>query len=231
MSSLASAVTPQQKSPCVQNLTYSATVPNIMLESRILDIPQSQSCHHPQTSLFLLKRKHEVNQQQNANPFPKICQRWRASKWKPPYLSQEKAGEGGGVGVWKRSKLLELTSAAAQKRQSEACPAQEPGGASGVHEGEHFPQPTAKHKIEPSTNRPRSSYEGVNTHSELQSQSNAGSVYTTLTSDPRVMDSGKLNLDEKMQLLEKTAQANVLVLTMVYRDGTTQLDSEPVSTA
>ncbi|XP_028285604.1 DNA polymerase nu [Parambassis ranga] len=189
VSSLASAVTPQQKSSC---------------------------------------RKHEVKQQKNANPSPKICQTWRPLKWKPPYLPQEKAGEeGGGVSGWKRSKLLDLASAAAQKLQREACPAHEPGVAPGVHEGEHFPQPPAKHKIDPSTKRPRSSYEGVNTHSEYQSQSNAGSGTTTLTSDPRVKDSGKLNLDEKMQLLEKTGRAKVLVLTMVYRDGTTQLDPEP----
>ncbi|XP_053272666.1 DNA polymerase nu [Pleuronectes platessa] len=48
----------------------------------------------------------------------------------------------------------------------------------------------------------------------------------TLTSDPRVKDSGKLSTDEKRQMLEKAEQAKTLVLTMVYQDGATQLDPE-----
>ena len=62
-------------------------------------------------------------------------------------------------------------------------------------------------------------------------QSKAEYLTETLTSEPRVKDSGKLNTDEKMQILEKAGQAKSLVLTMVYRDGTTQLDPEQVSRA
>lgn len=48
-------------------------------------------------------------------------------------------------------------------------------------------------------------------------------------SDPRVKDSGKLSPEEKIHMLEKAERVKALVLTMVYRDGTTQLDPEQVS--
>lgn len=50
-----------------------------------------------------------------------------------------------------------------------------------------------------------------------------------LTSDTRVKDSGKLNNIEKLQLLEEAQTAAALVLTLVYQDGTTQLDPEQAS--
>lgn len=72
--------------------------------------------------------------------------------------------------------------------------------------------------------------EGINT-SELQNQPKTGSHPTTLTSDSRVKDSGQLNPEEKLQILEETRRAKVVLLTMVLRDGTTQLDPEQVSRA
>jgi len=66
---------------------------------------------------------------------------------------------------------------------------------------------------------------------ELQNQSKAGCLTATLTSDPRVKDSWKMNPDEKMQMLERAGKTKALVLTLVYRDGTTQLDPEQVSRA
>ncbi|KAM6960389.1 DNA polymerase nu [Tautogolabrus adspersus] len=42
----------------------------------------------------------------------------------------------------------------------------------------------------------------------------------------RVKDSGRMNSEEKMQMLEEAGKAKALVLTLVYRDGTTQLDPE-----
>lgn len=74
------------------------------------------------------------------------------------------------------------------------------------------------------------SREGAN-GGELQNQSKASCLTAALTSDPRVEDSGRLNQDEKMQMLEKAGKAKALVLTLVHRDGTTQLDSEQVSRA
>lgn len=64
-----------------------------------------------------------------------------------------------------------------------------------------------------------------------KARSKAAYLTESLTSDPRVKDSGKLNADEKAQMLEKAGQAKALVLTMVHQDGTTQLDPEQVSRA
>ncbi|XP_028419465.1 DNA polymerase nu [Perca flavescens] len=74
-------------------------------------------------------------------------------------------------------------------------------------------------------NGPKLSHEEANCN-EPQNQSKAGCLTAALTSDPRVKDSGKMKLDEKMQMLEKVGKTKALVLTLVYRDGTTQLDLE-----
>ncbi|KAF1380707.1 hypothetical protein PFLUV_G00166660 [Perca fluviatilis] len=74
-------------------------------------------------------------------------------------------------------------------------------------------------------NGPKLSHEEANGN-EPQNQSKAGCLTAALTSDPRVKDSGKMNPDEKMQMLEKVGKTKALVLTLVYRDGTTQLDLE-----
>lgn len=62
-------------------------------------------------------------------------------------------------------------------------------------------------------------------------QLTANFLPTTLIFDPRVKDLGKLNPEEKMEISEMARKARVLVLTLVYRDGTTQLDPEQVSRA
>lgn len=62
-------------------------------------------------------------------------------------------------------------------------------------------------------------------------QLTASFLPTTLMSDPRVKDFGKLNPEEKIEISELARKARVLVLTLVYRDGTTQLDPEQVSRA
>ncbi|XP_078132745.1 DNA polymerase nu [Sander vitreus] len=74
-------------------------------------------------------------------------------------------------------------------------------------------------------NGPKLSHEEANGN-EPQNQSKAGCLTAALMSDPRVKDSGKMNPDEKMQMLEKVGKTKALVLTLVYRDGTTQLDLE-----
>ncbi|XP_070711310.1 DNA polymerase nu [Pempheris klunzingeri] len=84
---------------------------------------------------------------------------------------------------------------------------------------------TAKCGPDLGTNGPKIFHEGAN-GSELQNQSKAGCLTATLTSDPRVKDCGKMNPVEKVQMLEKAGKAKALVLTLVYQDGTTQLDPE-----
>lgn len=77
---------------------------------------------------------------------------------------------------------------------------------------------------------PKTSHEEAH-GGEPHNQSKASYLTATLTSDPRVKDCGKLNPDEKMEMLEKARNAKALVLTLAYRDGTTQLDPEQVSRA
>ncbi|XP_067117220.1 DNA polymerase nu [Osmerus mordax] len=50
-----------------------------------------------------------------------------------------------------------------------------------------------------------------------------------LTCDPRVKDAGKLGPEERGRVLEEARRARALVLTMVFQDGTTQLDPEQKS--
>ncbi|XP_030635176.1 DNA polymerase nu [Chanos chanos] len=50
-----------------------------------------------------------------------------------------------------------------------------------------------------------------------------------LTFDPRVWDTGRLSEQERGRVLEEAGLARVWVITMVYQDGTTQLDPEQKS--
>lgn len=49
-----------------------------------------------------------------------------------------------------------------------------------------------------------------------------------LISDPRVCDTSRLSQEERVCVLEEAVRARALVVTMVYQDGTTQLDPEQV---
>uniref|UniRef100_A0A8B9JB99 DNA-directed DNA polymerase n=1 Tax=Astyanax mexicanus TaxID=7994 RepID=A0A8B9JB99_ASTMX len=51
-----------------------------------------------------------------------------------------------------------------------------------------------------------------------------------LTCDSRVCDASRLSPEEKMGVLEEAGRARALVVTMVYQDGTTQLDPEQKAT-
>ncbi|XP_069026033.1 DNA polymerase nu [Embiotoca jacksoni] len=245
-------VAPGQNCSSVQDLTSAATVPNKRQENTNLHTSQSQS-HHPSVSpSFLLKRKHELL---HANLPAKICLPGHRPKWQPPHSSQEKAGEGG-ASERKKPRLQTShpeCPTSAQERPSEAGPSHDTAI---VFEGrsqqtqqisqskleEHRDESSgstskrtlfselSRHKwakcvIDPATNGPKGFHEGVQP-SESQIQSKAGSLTAALATDTRVKDAGKLNPKEKKQMLERAVRAEVLVLTMVYRDGTTQLDPE-----
>uniref|UniRef100_A0A3Q4MBF9 Polymerase (DNA directed) nu n=1 Tax=Neolamprologus brichardi TaxID=32507 RepID=A0A3Q4MBF9_NEOBR len=77
----------------------------------------------------------------------------------------------------------------------------------------------------PTTSGPKG-FQKLVKNSEPPTQSKAGCLAASLTCDSRVKYSGKLKPDEKVQMLEIAGQAKVLVLTMVYQDGSTQLDAE-----
>uniref|UniRef100_A0A3Q2PBQ3 DNA-directed DNA polymerase family A palm domain-containing protein n=1 Tax=Fundulus heteroclitus TaxID=8078 RepID=A0A3Q2PBQ3_FUNHE len=83
----------------------------------------------------------------------------------------------------------------------------------------------AKLMIDPSIDGPKGSHDVVTT-SELQTQPRTGPKPAALTSDARIKDSGRLSPEERVQMLEEAGQAEVVVLTMTFQDGTTQLDPE-----
>ncbi|XP_032439872.1 DNA polymerase nu [Xiphophorus hellerii] len=83
----------------------------------------------------------------------------------------------------------------------------------------------AKLRIDPAIDGLKGFHDVVTT-SELQTHSKAGSHPTSLTSDGRIKDGGRLNPEERVQMLKQAGQAEVVVLTMMFQDGATQLDRE-----
>lgn len=85
----------------------------------------------------------------------------------------------------------------------------------------------AKLRLDPAIDGPQGFHE-VATTQEIKTQSKIGLQPTALTSDVRIKDSGRLNPEEREQMLKEAEQAEAVVLTMIYQDGTTQLDHEQV---
>lgn len=50
----------------------------------------------------------------------------------------------------------------------------------------------------------------------------------SLISDPRVCDTGRLSQEDREFMFEEVGKAKTLLVTMVYQDGTIQLDPEQV---
>uniref|UniRef100_A0A8C4EI90 DNA-directed DNA polymerase n=1 Tax=Dicentrarchus labrax TaxID=13489 RepID=A0A8C4EI90_DICLA len=151
----------------------------------------------------------------------------RPPKWEPPRYSQEKAGEGVNDRSHETGIVLEVHKdpfAPEQTRQICQSKVQERSRKSSVT-CKPVKHKQAKCVPDRGTNGPKVLNEGPN-GGEPQNQSKAGCLTAVLTSDIRVKDSEKMNPDEKMRMLEKARQAKALVLTLVYRDGTTQLDPE-----
>ncbi|XP_059211206.1 DNA polymerase nu [Centropristis striata] len=235
----------------VQDLASAASEPSRKLENSQLLTSQTHPRHPPLIPSFSLKRKLEVLQRQYGNT-PKNYLIKRPSKWEPPRSSQEEAGEGG-VSEPKISipELLALPS----EQQTEVSPSHDAGKVSGGPKDIYAPKQNVEERCPKSTrnaskmtpsskickilkhkrakcgpeqgnNGPKISHKEAHGNNEPQTQSKAGCLTASLTSDPRVKDSGKMNPDEKTQMLEKARKAKALVLTLVYRDGTTQLDPE-----
>lgn len=237
-------VAPGQKSSPVQELTSTAS-PIVVQKKEMENRNLKSSPSHPCLKLsFPLKRKHEVFQHQTPNPPAKISITRRPPKWEPPHSSQEKPREGR-VSEWKGARepwgkaspshettvlsgaRIEL-DASRQTQQNWQSKMEEPSRESSEKVSRHTPLCKLKRALcvtEPVTSGSKSFHE-ANT-SEPLTQSRAGCLTASLTSDSRVKDCGKLNPDEKVQMLEMAVEANV-VLTMVYQDGSTQLDPEQV---
>ncbi len=243
----------------IQDLASIAITPNKKLKNSKLPPSQNHSHHPPLIPSFPLKRMHEVRQHQNADLPLKIHQTRRPPKWTPPHSSQEKTMEGG-VNELKRARPKTFIPEPSEPL-TKVSPSHKTGIVLGVLKDPYAPKQTCqiqqtkveerscesavnakqtpssvackrKHKLAKCgpDKGPKTSHEAAN-GGDPQNQSKAGCLTATLTSDPRVKDSGKLNQDEKMQVLEKAGKAKALVLTLVYRDGTTQLDPEQVSRA
>lgn len=242
----------------IQDLASAAIKPSKKLENSNNNLPPSQNhSHPPMIPSFPLKRKHKVLQHQNADLPPKIYHTIRPPKWEPPHSSQEKAMEGG-VNELKRARPKSfipepLTKASPphktgivlgvfedpytpkQTCQIRQTNMEERFCESATNASKHTPYSVTsklKHKRAKCgpDKGPKISHQGAN-GGDPQNQSKAGCLTAILTSDPRVKDCGRLNQDEKMQVLEIAGKAKALVLTLVYRDGTTQLDPEQVSKA
>uniref|UniRef100_A0A3Q4GCE2 Polymerase (DNA directed) nu n=1 Tax=Neolamprologus brichardi TaxID=32507 RepID=A0A3Q4GCE2_NEOBR len=169
-------------------------------------------------------RKREAFQHENTDPPAKISLSRRPPKWEPPRSSQEKPREG---------RVRESKSA--REPQGKASPSHETRAVSGACTQLDASNPTQQNRqnkmeklsrelpgkasIHPPLSKPLK-------NSEPPTQSKAGCLAASLTCDSRVKYSGKLKPDEKVQMLEIAGQAKVLVLTMVYQDGSTQLDAE-----
>lgn len=200
---------------------------------------------------FPLKRKREACQHENTDPPAKISLSRHPPKWEPPRSSQEKPREGrvresksarepqGKASPSHETRAasgacthLDASNPTQQNRQNkmEKLSRELPGKAS-IHPPLSKPckPKQAACETNPTTSGPKG-FQKLVRNSEPPTQSKAGCLAASLTCDPRVKYSGKLKPDEKVQMLEIAGQAKVLVLTMVYQDGSTQLDAEQVRT-
>nr|XP_040039007.1 DNA polymerase nu [Gasterosteus aculeatus aculeatus] len=234
---LASTSAAEQNSSSGRDAALTTAKPGKRIENS-----RTHSCHPPLIPSFTLKRKHEELQRQYAEPTPKICLTRRHPKWEAPHPSQEKEQ---GVSELKRAGSTTCNPEhSAEPPQTEAGLSHKTGIISGTHEDSHGPKQTpqirqrktkerckplkhkgGKHGSDQEIDEPKITHAEAG-GPEPSNQSKAGSLTATLTSDPRVKDSGKMNLDEKTQTLERAKKAEALVLTLVYRDGTTQFDPE-----
>lgn len=210
----------------------------------------SRPCHF-QIIPSIVKRKLEMPKDQRVLPPPKIS---RSKKWQPPPFSKKEAKQSASNGL-ERAKLAtpntELVCFPIEsfKKISEA---------SGILE-EYKDQPAPKQNHPPCklkrtttcSREPSSpcalqslgkmaptfvSDQATKLTSTLHEDTNGGKTQTKasyssafLTSDPRVKDCGMLNKKEQNELLQKTKAVKAIMLTMVYRDGTSLLDPEQVS--
>ncbi|KAK5858675.1 hypothetical protein PBY51_002796 [Eleginops maclovinus] len=208
-------------------------------------LPTSHSRHLPLIPSFPLKRKHE---HQCVDPSPKIHPTKRPPKWEPPHSSHEKAGKEGVQELKRAGTSLREPPAVATEPETEASSSHKTGNPHALKKTQQIRQSKvaercreiariASKQTPPSEpckelkykrakqNGPKISHDQADVN-EPPTLSKASCVTATLASDPRVKDSGKMNPDERMQMLEEGRKSEALVLTLVYRDGTTQLDPE-----
>lgn len=231
-----------QNCSSVQNLAN--TEAEKIMESVILPASQTHSENPRLIPSFPLKRKLEIPDHPKAPPPPKIYLSRLPLKWEPPHCTDKMAGRGEVI-KQKRSTEIPAIPTIPQTRISPSIEIgldlEEHKDHNSSKQNKQIQQVEEKESISSMTcqllkrkQKKCGSYQRVSGpkrphHGEPYCHSKANYYPTTLTSDPRVKDCGKLNSDEKMEILESSRRAKALVLTLVYQDGTTQLDPEQVS--
>lgn len=199
----------------VQDLDSSAIKVRWKMKNINMPTPTAQLYHHhPQLiPSFSLKRKCEVHEDHEAQPPPKVCLTWPPPKWEPPHPVPKREVNKLTDNIHAvNTRSLEVGVLVGENKERYNPKQIQPFQSSATW------QPLKQAKEEANVRGP---------HVQLT----ANFLPTTLMFDPRVKDFGKLHPEEKMEISEMTRKARVLVLTLVYRDGTTQLDPEQVSRA
>ncbi|XP_078792028.1 DNA polymerase nu isoform X3 [Oryzias latipes] len=229
----------------VHEVTLAASVPTKELEDHSLHSYQSQSYHLSLPSSLFLKRKCDVSQQQYGVPPLKMYRPRFPPNW-DSFFPHKRMAEGR-TSVPMSAEFVPQTTPSVQTKNSHftehrqlLVPTQT------QHYFETFQgqyretekdackqtlsyksRKSMSHKcsIDPPASGVKTLPEAVS-NIDLQSQFKKGCLPSTLMSDSRVTDLGKLNSEERIHILQKAKQSEVLVLTMWYQDGTTQLDPE-----
>lgn len=182
---------------------------NTSLKMKNTNLPSpTAETYHPHLIPFLsLKRKCEVHENHKAQPPPKVRLARPPPKWEPPHrvLKREVKNLADSIHGITTQSLANVGVVTGEKEKYN--PKQ-------LQQLQSFPLKQAQEEAyvrEP--------------HIQLKDHF----LPTTLMFDPRVKDFEKLNSEEKMEIFKMARKANVLVLTLVYRDGSTQLDPEQVS--
>lgn len=212
----------------------------------------SRPCHFSMIPPFV-NRKLEMPQDQRVLPPPKIS---FSRKWQPPPFSKKEAKQSASfeperaklatantelVGFPRESltrineasgSLEEYKDQPAPKQNQQPCKRKRATTSS-----RETPSPCAIQslgKIRPTfvsdqaAKRTRTLHERTD-GGKIQNQTKASHSCAFVTSDPRVTDCEMLNKEEQNELLQKTKGARAVMLTVVYRDGTSLLDPEQVS--
>lgn len=172
--------------------------------------PPTAHSQHPHLIPSLpLKRKREARENHGAPPPPKVGLTWPPPKWEPPRrVPKGEVNKPDGVCAASGRSLADVGEDTERSDPEQILQLQPPATR----------RPLQQAKEEADVRRPRI-------------QVKANFLPATLMFDPRVKEFGKLNPQEKTEILEMAGKARALVLTLVYRDGTTQLDPEQVRRA
>lgn len=216
---------------------------NEIVPQKVEDVNMSAYLSCPMIPPFV-KRKLEMLKDQSVLPHPKTS---LSRKWQPPPFSKKEA---------KQSASIELERAKLATPNAEpVCFPRESlkkiSEASGILQDDNVQpapkqhQPPCKRKCATTSFRETRKTGKINPffvsdqavkltrtlHERTDGGKSQNQSYSSafLTSDPRVKDCGMLNKEEQNALLQKAKAAKAVMLTVVYRDGTSLLDPEQVS--